>query len=253
MIGLSFDIDGMGKFRDEDEEDIFLEIGIPRIVEFLEKNRTEGTFFVVGNNVKEHKKVHSLLKKYEIGNHSLSHPYFLGLKNPEEQKKEILGADKIISDFYGKKIVGFRSPDYNINKNMIDILKKNNYRYDSSLIKVVYPFHYFRNYIRNRELARDKFELMPTSFILPFNGTTNVASNFSVMKTLFRFIKGINRNIVLVFHDRDFVNKEIGFRDFHMSNRLFGDRSKAYEKTVRFLNWIVKENDVLPLKYLLQQ
>ncbi len=252
MIGLSFDIDGMGKFRDENEEDAFLEIGIPRIVEFLEKNKIEGTFFVVGNNVKEHKKAHSFLKKYEIGNHSLSHPYFLGLKSPEEQEKEILEADKIISNFYGKKIAGFRSPDYSINKNMIDILKKNNYKYDSSLIRVAYPFHYFKNYLRNKELIKDKFELMPTSFILPFNGTTNVASNFEVMKALFKFIKMKDKNMVLVFHDRDFVDKELGFKNFHMPKRLFGNRKKAYEKTLRFLNWIVKENDVLPLKHLLQ-
>jgi len=251
-VGLSFDIDGMGKFRDNSEEDVFLEQGIPRIVEFLEKKDAEATFFVVGNNVKEHKNVHKLLKKYEIGNHSLSHPYFLGLKSFGEQKKEILEADKILQEFYGKKIIGFRSPDYSISQSMIKILKENNYRYDSSLIKVVYPTHYLKNYIKNRELKNDKFEIKPTSFILPFNGTTNIASNFTVMKGLFKFLKSVNKDIILVFHDRDFVNKDMGFKKFHMSKKLFGNRKRAYEKTTRFLDWITKDNDVLPLKYLLQ-
>lgn len=98
------------------------------------------TLFVVGMDMEVDEKINRIKKlldnhpNIEVANHSFSHFNNFATLSNDEKEKEILESDKAIKTALGlKKIYGFRSPGYIYNKSIIEILKRNEYLYDSSL------------------------------------------------------------------------------------------------------------------------
>jgi peptidoglycan/xylan/chitin deacetylase (PgdA/CDA1 family) len=242
---LSFDVDGQRVFDcfDKSERDIFLEEGIGRAVEFLKTNNLDATFFTVGQNIVDSPHVHEKLKDFEIGNHTYSHPFFLTRKSFREKEIEINKAHSIIEKFYGITPKMFRAPDYQIDTDIITILKNMGYRGDSSVVKVVMPFYlrYCLNYMRQRSIAKDPFEFPLTSFILPFNGTTAIFYGFGLTRLIFEYLLRVNKVVNINFHDRDFVNIKI-------DRAGFWRREKALETTLKFLNYMNKRSNIVSFR-----
>jgi len=230
---LSFDVDGERAFNSYDkmEKDIYLDDGVPAITKFLKKNGIDATFFIVGKNIQDFPETHELLKDFEIGNHTFSHPRFLTKKSYKEKEVEIKKNHDIITGFFGVAPTMFRAPDYSIDSDIFDILRGMGYIGDSSVIRVLLPFRYFTNYIKHRKLAKQDMEMPLTSFVIPFNGTSVISFGMVYAKIIFNILMMFNRTIVLNLHPRDFVNidiKETGFMN----------RDKALETSLEFLNYI---------------
>jgi peptidoglycan/xylan/chitin deacetylase (PgdA/CDA1 family) len=240
---LSFDVDGQRvfDFLDYMERDVFLEDGLPKAIEFLKSNNLDATFFTVGKNIIEFPDVHKELKDFEIGNHTYSHPYFLTRKTLEEKKFEIEKTHSIIKDFYSITPTMFRAPDYQIDADIIKILKSLDYKGDSSIVKVLMPPGYLLNCIKQRDILRDQFELPLTSFIIPFNGTSAIFLGFGLTRLIFEFLLKIHKVIIINFHDRDFVNMKI-------DKPGFWRREKALETTLKFLNYINKRCNIISFR-----
>ena len=240
---LSFDVDGQRvfDFLDHLEKDFFLEEGLPRAVEFLKSYNLDATFFTVGKNIIEFPDVHKELKDFEIGNHTYSHPYFLTRKTLEEKKYEIEKTHSIIKDFYGVTPNMFRAPDYQIDSELVNILKDLGYKGDSSMIKVLIPPGYLINCIKQRSLLRDEFEFPLTSFIIPFNGTSVIFSGLGIAKLIFDCLLKFNKVININFHARDFVNMKI-------DKPGFWKREKALETTLEFLEHMNKRANIMSFR-----
>ncbi|MCP4599681.1 MAG: polysaccharide deacetylase family protein [Proteobacteria bacterium] len=109
-----------------------------RVAQFLEEFQIPGTFFVVGNDLLKEDEAGSVLRDllgrgHEMGNHSMHHRYDLTLLNLGDQTKEIDRAADTIEQVVGVRPRGFRAPGYNIHAGLTDLLKRRNYRYDSSV------------------------------------------------------------------------------------------------------------------------
>ncbi|MCX6709860.1 MAG: polysaccharide deacetylase family protein [Candidatus Woesearchaeota archaeon] len=247
-ILLSVDLDGERAFLQKDKmrKDIFLQNGLPNALEFFNNLGIKPTFFVVGRNALDFPKEHRMLKKYDIGNHSFSHINFSSL-NYVEKENEIKKGEDAIKKIIGKKPKVFRAPDYSIDESSISILKRRGYLADSSLLKVIFPFRYYKNYLLNKNLDRDKFEIPMTHTLLPFNGTSMI--NYGVDKSAI-MLERISKNgriLNINFHDRDFTNEGI-------KSHLFLNREKSRETTekiIEFMNErfrIISFDDFLSLK-----
>lgn len=245
---LSFDIDGQRVFDffDKSEKDVFLEEGLPRAVDFLKSNNLDATFFTVGKNIVGFPHVHEKLKDFEIGNHTYSHPYFLTKKSLREKEFEIKQAHLTIKDFYGVTPKMFRAPDYKIDKDIIKILKDLGYKGDSSIVKVLMPPGYFLNYLKQKVILKDPFEIPLTSFIIPFNGTSVIFYGFDLAKLIFEFLLKFNKVVNINFHARDFVNIKI-------NKAGFWGREKALETTLKFLNHINKRCNIISFRQFLDK
>ena len=111
--------------------------GIDKILELLRKYDTYATFFVVGELL-EHKP--ELLDKildhgHEIGFHTMHHDRLDSYNFKNNFESELKKFDKLTS----KKSKGFRAPSFSLNHSTswaIDILEKNGYSYDSSIMPV---------------------------------------------------------------------------------------------------------------------
>ncbi len=240
---LSFDVDGQRvfDFLDHLEKDYFLEEGLPRAVDFLKRNNLDATFFTVGKNIEEFPDVHRELKDFDIGNHTYSHPYFLTQKSSSEKQIELEKAHSIIEDFYGVTPKMFRAPDYQIDSELINILKDMGYQGDSSMIKVLVPPGYFINCIKQRSLLQDDFEIPLTSFIIPFNGTSVIFLGLRIAKLIFECLLKFNKVINLNFHARDFVNMKI-------DKPGFWRREKALETSLKFLEYVNERSNIMSFR-----
>ena len=111
--------------------------GIDKIIEWLRKNDTFATFFMVGELLESKPE---LLDKildngHEIAFHTMYHTR-LDTPNFKEKFAEEI---KKFADLTKGKSRGFRAPTFSLNYSTswaIDLLEKNNYQYDSSIVPV---------------------------------------------------------------------------------------------------------------------
>ena len=109
--------------------------GIDKILDWLRKNETFATFFMVGELL-EFKP--ELLDKivdggHEIAFHTMYHTRLDSLNFREKFNEEIKKFDTMTS----KKSKGFRAPSFSLNHTSswaIDVLTENDYQYDSSIV-----------------------------------------------------------------------------------------------------------------------
>jgi hypothetical protein len=131
----------------ETEETKAIENILPRFLDFLKEKNQKATFFIVGDLANKFpKQIKNILRQgHEIASHSLTHS---NLKQVTFNKleKEISESKKILEKL-GANVVGFRAPFGIYPSELTNILKKYNYKYDSSTIAGWFPGRY--NEIKN--------------------------------------------------------------------------------------------------------
>ena len=109
--------------------------GIDKIINWLEKNDTYATFFVVGELLEfKPELIDKILENgHEIGFHTMHHD-----RLDESNYKEIFSDElKQFSKLTNKKSKGFRAPSFSLSSSTswaIDILQSHGYIYDSSIV-----------------------------------------------------------------------------------------------------------------------
>lgn len=116
----------------------YLDIAIPRILEFLEKRNLKITFFVVGQDAaleKNHNAIRAIAEAgHEIGNHSFNHEPWLHLYTEEQIELELAKTEKYIEQVTGQKTIGFRGPGYSLSLSVLQVLTRRGYKYDASTL-----------------------------------------------------------------------------------------------------------------------
>ena len=124
-------------FIKNEKKDIKISNSIKKILEWLDKNDTYATFFVVGELFQKKPELIDLILEHdhEIGFHTMTHKTLHEIKTEENFKNELNEFEKITN----KKIKGFRAPTFSLDSSTswaIDILKEFGYEYDSSIMPV---------------------------------------------------------------------------------------------------------------------
>jgi peptidoglycan/xylan/chitin deacetylase (PgdA/CDA1 family) len=103
----------------------FLDIVVPRILEFLEKRGLKITVFIVGQDAamqKNHAAIRSIAEAgHEIGNHSYNHEPWLHLYNENQIETEFTETDEILERITNQKPIGFRGPGYSLSLPVLKI------------------------------------------------------------------------------------------------------------------------------------
>lgn len=97
------------------------------------KNSPKGTFFVLGwiaerlpNLVRE---IHS--RGHEVASHGYSHD-ICNQESSEELKRDLSDSKKCLEDIIGTPVFGYRAPSFSINNDILKVIEKCGYLYDSS-------------------------------------------------------------------------------------------------------------------------
>lgn len=187
---------------------------LQRLLEIFEKHRVRSTFFVLGETAEFSPEMVETI--YDLGHEIASHSYLhrdltkissTELEKSEKENRHLLG--KIT----GETPKGFRAPLFKINSEIISLLRKVGYLYDSSVIpsiRIPGWFGYYSAPISPYVLAgqRNKFFEVPTTVFpilrLPAGGGWFLR-NFGVnyIKTAVRFLLRRKKPAVLYIHPLD--------------------------------------------------
>lgn len=132
--------------------------GLPRILKLLDEFKAKATFFVVGRDVGNRKRLRVLRaileQGHEISNHTYSHYHNFHKLDSKMKSEEIEKAHEAVWRHLRYKMVGFRAPGYNIDSETLRILKKLGYWYDSSVHPTIaHPLLRLALYWKTRERA----------------------------------------------------------------------------------------------------
>ena len=144
LASLSLDLDNLWSYMkthgDTGWESFpsYLDMAVPRILEFLDKRGLKITFFVVGQDAaltKNFKAIRSISEAgHEIGNHSFNHEPWLHLFTEQQIALELAQAEQQIERVTSQKTVGFRGPGYSLSLSVLRVLNRLGYQYDASTL-----------------------------------------------------------------------------------------------------------------------
>ncbi|HZS06629.1 MAG TPA: polysaccharide deacetylase family protein [Blastocatellia bacterium] len=114
----------------------YLNIVVPRVLEFLKERGLRITFFIVGQDAALEKNAEALralaAAGHEIGNHSFHHEPWLHLYSEAEIEAEIANAEEQIERVTGQRPRGFRGPGFSLSASTLRVLERRGYIYDAS-------------------------------------------------------------------------------------------------------------------------
>lgn len=114
----------------------YLDIAVPRALDFLKQRDLRITFFVVGQDAaleKNHRAIRSIANAgHEIGNHSFHHEAWLHLYSEEDIEQEVKNAEAVIQQVTGIRPTGFRGPGFSYSLALLEVLQRRGYQYDAS-------------------------------------------------------------------------------------------------------------------------
>lgn len=142
LASLSLDLDNKWSYMKTHGDDgweafpSYLDVVVPRVLDFLKQRGLKITFFVVGQDAalpENAKALRSLADAgHEIGNHSFHHEPWLHLYSPEQIEEELQRAEEAIEAVTGQLPTGFRGPGFSFSQQLLQTLAKRGYAYDCS-------------------------------------------------------------------------------------------------------------------------
>ena len=199
-----------------------IEEGIPLLLNILKKNRIKATFFVTCDCIEKYPKLFTRLRRqgHEIALHGYTHERFDTLTFGEKEER----IKKSISCF--KKYLkinprGFRAPQHSIDRDMIQILNKYGFDYDSSKTpgNLMLLRHLLRKKTNKQEILRNFFshlkpyvlknkliEIPRTSFLIS-SGAFEIKLYPKIhYKYMALICKTLNIPLIFVMHSWDMIN-----------------------------------------------
>jgi len=141
----------------------YLDVIVPRALEFLRERDLKITFFIVGQDAALDKN-HSALAPiahggHEIGNHSFNHEPWLHLYSKQQLVDELTRAEDAIESATGRHTTGFRGPGFSLTPTVLEVLAERGYDYDcSTLPTYIAPIARAYYFFKSPEMSEEERE-----------------------------------------------------------------------------------------------
>jgi len=141
----------------------YLDVVVPRALEFLKERDLKITFFIVGQDAALDKNTQPLSSiaeaGHEIGNHSFNHEPWLHLYSKQELVDELTRAEDAIEAATGRHTTGFRGPGFSLTSTVLDVLAERGYDYDcSTLPTYIAPLARAYYFFKSPEMTEEERE-----------------------------------------------------------------------------------------------
>src|SRR4029077_16023137 len=118
-------------------------VGVPLILDFLDRNQMKSTFFVPGWTAERWPDVVAEIHRrgHEIGHHGYLHEALEG-KSRAEEEAILTGSSKILADITSRRPGESRAPLYEIPREPPGLLATHGFLYASNLQDSLWPYRY---------------------------------------------------------------------------------------------------------------
>ena len=168
LASISLDLDNQWSYMkvhgDEGWEKFpsYLDVFLPLVLNVLDELDIKITFFVVGQDaaIEENQEIlRSIVNRgHEVANHSFHHESWLKTYSKEKIEEEIKIAEEAILTATGKRTNMFRGPGFSWSNDLLEVLQKRNYIFDTSLLPTYISPLMRRYYFWKSKLSREEKE-----------------------------------------------------------------------------------------------
>jgi hypothetical protein len=144
LASVSLDLDNVWSYLKTHGDDgwerrpSYLATFVPYVLDVLEREQLQITFFVVGADaaIPEHgASLKSLVQHgHEVGNHSFEHDPWMARYERSRIEDEVARTEAAILAATGRRPIGFRGPGYAWSAELLEILSERGYLYDASTL-----------------------------------------------------------------------------------------------------------------------
>lgn len=151
-VMFGFDVDGISSALNNDPSTSMLptlmsmreygpSIGMPRILDLLDKHEIRASFYVPGYIAETHEELVCDIynRGHEIGHHGYMHETPANL-TPEDEEAVLDRGTEILERITGQRPLGYRSPSWELSQNTIQLLIDRRFAYDSSMMGNDIPY-----------------------------------------------------------------------------------------------------------------
>ena len=187
-----------------------------KILKILNEPNIQATFFVLGYVAEHFPELIENIKDrgHEIGTHGYSHTP-VKEQTPSEFEEDLLKSIRILEKITGDKMWGYRAPQFTVVEKtswVVDILKKNGLKYDSSIFPVktplygmpdapLFPYHISSSNIKEDSSEENLLEFPLSVYRIPvIKKNIPIAGGFYLRFFPYRFIAHAIKKINKVNH-----------------------------------------------------
>jgi peptidoglycan-N-acetylglucosamine deacetylase len=118
-------------------------VGVPMILNLLQRHKIKSTFFVPGWTAEQHPDVVRAIVQagHEIAHHGYLHESLEGMTRQKEEAILCRGLD-ILAKLTTSPIVGYRAPSWDLTPHTLALLKKHKFIYASNLMDSLWPYRH---------------------------------------------------------------------------------------------------------------
>ena len=117
-------------------------VGVPRILDMLDRQELKATFFIPGWVIEKHTEVcrEIVRRGHEIGYHGYLHEttYF-----PEQDKELVAKSKKIMKELLGVEPLGYRAPEAILTEETINNVMASGFEYSSNTMACDWPYYHY--------------------------------------------------------------------------------------------------------------
>jgi len=234
--------------------------GLTFILTTLNEFDVKATFFISGEIVRNNKDIICEILKsgHEIASHGFKHNIDYSKLSREELFNEISLSKELIEGEIGVKPLGFRTPQFRVNGYLFDVLSDLHFKYDSSMVRSIFPSRYSSLSIPSEPFFRNSILEIPISTMphlkVPMGLLWINAMGFNVFRFLIERLK-LPDTIVLYVHPFDLIvdkpKNDFGF----LLNRWYNYKTGSTKDTlISILDYLKNKNrEFICLKDILSQ
>jgi hypothetical protein len=135
LDGIHHHLQGYGVVAEPARVSPIYSLAVPRFLDLFARVGAPATFFSIVEDAAANAAVlrDAVARGHEVGSHSLTHTLPFGTLPDATLEREVRGSRELLEQATGSRVVGFRTPGWDVSPRVLAAIERAGYAYDSSV------------------------------------------------------------------------------------------------------------------------